>query len=200
MRGTGAISWAEYAKHLCGAGRAAVPENIMQAQSRLPMSELIARWLALQNGDLACGTDWYELDAFGRIIELPRPNPGHQLLVAHITAQISAQLGELAVPAVAVGTSVGIIVPDIVWMPKVRWDNEVHDTVLFGPDVCVEVAPFGPIDISQARIRAYLDGGTKEVIVVDVQGKIRYWRQDGECANSSFGLTLSVDRWYLAER
>ncbi|AJX33570.1 Uncharacterised protein [Burkholderia oklahomensis] len=31
----------------------------MHAEDRLPTSELLARWRALQNGDLAIETNWY---------------------------------------------------------------------------------------------------------------------------------------------
>jgi hypothetical protein len=68
------------------------------------------------------------------------------------------------------------------------------------PDLCVEVLldrtfpqGIGP------RIRAYLEGGASEVIVVGHRGELQFFGATGPSNTSAFGITLSLDRAYFED-
>lgn len=42
------------------------------------------------------------------------------------------------------------------------------------------------------KVAAYLEAGAREVILVELSGRIRYFGADGERASSALGLTLSL--------
>ncbi|WP_207005165.1 Uma2 family endonuclease [Trinickia mobilis] len=167
----------------------------MHVGDRLATAELLARWRALQNGDWEIETDWYELSERGDIVVTPRPTTRHQMVAGSIASQLSLQLGLLAVQSVPVVTSAGILVPDVAWMPMERWSDarESDDPLPFAPHVCVEVlAPYNHDLETSRKIRAYLEGGSEEVIIVGMQGDVRFWRHDGESATSGLGLSLVI--------
>lgn len=170
-------------------------ENAMYTEDRLSTSELLARWRALQNGDITIETDWYELNERGDIVVTPPPTPRHQAIAGDIAFQLASQLGQLAVHAVPVLTSGGILVPDVAWMPMERWKTACgSDPLLITPDICVEVlAPCNHHIEMSRKIRAYLGSGSSEVIVVGMQGEVRFWRREGESSTSRFSLSLMVD-------
>ncbi len=69
----------------------------------------------------------------------------HQRICASIAYQLQHQLGGEAVYKVAVlTTTVGIRVPDNVWMPQDKWEIVSHTTVLRGkaPECLVMVRPY----------------------------------------------------------
>jgi hypothetical protein len=49
------------------------------------------------------------------------------------------------------------------------------------------------------RVGAYLEGGAREVIVVDEHGQVQIWGASGLQQASTFGITLSLDRMYFDE-
>ncbi|HEX7935780.1 MAG TPA: Uma2 family endonuclease [Paraburkholderia sp.] len=170
----------------------------MHAKDRLPASELLARWRALQNGDLAIETNWYELNERGDIVVTPPPTNRHQAIAGNIAFQLSSQLGLLAVQSAPVVTSAGILVPDVAWMPEERWRAAIEcgdDPLPLAPNICVEVLSPCNHNLEMSRkIRAYLEGGSKEVILVGMQGKVRFYREGGESSTSSLGLSLVVEQ------
>ncbi|MFL9961609.1 Uma2 family endonuclease [Paraburkholderia sediminicola] len=176
--------------------------GVMHTEDRLPTSELLARWRALQNGDIAIETDWYELNERGDIVVTPPPTNRHQAIAGDIASQLSRQLGLLAVPAVPVLTSGGILVPDVGWMPMERWETALRsDPLPFAPAICVEVlSPCNHHLEMSRKIRAYLDCGSSEVIIIGMQGEIRFWGRDGESSASSFPLSLKVHPSLLSAR
>jgi Uma2 family endonuclease len=61
------------------------------------------------------------------------------------------------------------------------------------PEICVEVASPGNTEKwLLEKAAAYLDAGAREVIVVELDGRIRFFDACGERADSAFGLKLSV--------
>lgn len=171
----------------------------MHAEDRMPTAELLARWRALQNGELEIETDWYELNDRGDIVVTPRPTNRHQMVAGGIASQLSHQLGLLAVQSPPVVTCAGILVPDVAWMPMERWsDARESDVLPFSPDVCVEVlAPHNHELEMSRKIQAYLESGSEEVIIVGMQGEVRFWRRDGTSATSGLGISLVIDQSLL---
>ena len=104
--------------------------------------------------------------------------------------------------SVAVTTpSFGIRVPDVVWMSCDKWEGFDRDEpVPFVPDLCVEVL----LDSDRShdidrRVKNYLEGGAREVIVVSQCGQVEYWGTRGQRQASDFGTALSLDRMYFDE-
>ncbi|CAB3741785.1 hypothetical protein LMG22037_06525 [Paraburkholderia phenoliruptrix] len=104
--------------------------------------------------------------------------------------------------SVAVTTaSFGIRVPDVVWMPPEKWEAFDRDApVPFVPDLCVEVLLDRkyPHDIGP-RVKAYLEGGAREVIVVGQRGERHFHSANGLQPSSAFGITLTLERMYFDE-
>jgi Uma2 family endonuclease len=82
-----------------------------------------------------------------------------------------------------------------------KWEGfDRDDPVPFVPDLCVEVL----LDSDRAhdidrRVKSYLEGGAREVIVVGQYGQVEYWGARGKRQASDFGMTLSLDRMYFDE-
>lgn len=62
------------------------------------------------------------------------------------------------------------------------------------PDVCVEVMSATTLpQETERKIRAYLQGGAREVIVVGWRGEVDFRGQEGRRNESSLGLRLALD-------
>ena len=103
--------------------------------------------------------------------------------------------------SVAVTTpSFGIRVADVVWMPPEKWEAfDRDDPVPFVPDLCVEVLLDRNAQDMDRRVQAYLEGGAREVIVIDQYGQVRFRAATGPRRASMFGITLSLDQMYFEE-
>ncbi|RKE37185.1 putative restriction endonuclease [Paraburkholderia sp. BL23I1N1] len=114
-------------------------------------------------------------------------------MLTDVFCQLTEQIGHLAAMSVAVTTlSFGIRVPDVVWMPSEKWEGfDRDDPVPFVPDLCVEVLldRDRPLDIDR-RVRAYLEGGASEVIVVGRRGEVEFWGPLGQRHASMLGIAL----------
>jgi Uma2 family endonuclease len=158
--------------------------------------ELLARWRAVYDGEIDLGTDRYELNERGEFIVTPKPSSTHQGVGAVIAMQFNEQLGALAAQGVSVFTpSGGIRAPDVIWMPLERWrqQSEGGDPIMFVPDVCVEVMSGSDSRPEMAgKAGWYLEGGAREVVVVDKQGGVHFWSADGESAVSKLVLTFDL--------
>ena len=143
-----------------------------------------------------------ELNGRGEAVPHPHPSARRQIVLTDVYCQITEQIGHLAAMSVAVTTrSFGIRVPDVVWMPPDRWEGfEREAPVPFVPDLCVEVLldRNTPQD-TDLRVRAYLEGGAREVIVVGQHGELQFWGANGLLQASTFGITFSLDPMYFDE-
>jgi Uma2 family endonuclease len=154
---------------------------------KLSPQELVQRWHAL------AGTpglpERYELDEYGEIIERIAPKTAHQRIVNAFQRQIEQALGGEALPGVAVLTSIGVRIPDVVWQPV--WGDA--DPVSPAPAVCVEVQSEDNTrrELSD-KVAAYLEAGAREVVLVELGGRIRYFGADGERSASALGLALAL--------
>ncbi|GJH26291.1 hypothetical protein CBA19CS42_17265 [Caballeronia novacaledonica] len=163
---------------------------------------LVATWCRInpkaEFGLLEC----CELDGRGEAVPHPHPSGRRQIVLTDVYCQIAEQIGHVAAMSVAVATpSFGIRVPDVVWMPPEKWEGiDLEAPVPFVPDLCVEVLldrtfpqGVGP------RVRAYLEGGAREVIVVGQRGELQFFGPNGPLETSAFGITLSLGRMYFED-
>jgi Uma2 family endonuclease len=161
--------------------------NAPAVYPKLSPQELAQRWHAL------AGTpglpERYELDEYGEVIEMIAPKTAHQRIVSAFMRQIEQALGGETLPGVAVLTSIGVRIPDVVWQPV--WSDA--DPVSPAPTVCVEVQSEDNTrrELSD-KVAAYLEAGAREVVLVELGGRIRYFGADGERSTSALGLALAL--------
>ncbi|SEK07315.1 Uma2 family endonuclease [Paraburkholderia diazotrophica] len=163
---------------------------------------LVATWRRI-NADTGSGSrECCELNERGEAVPHPHPSARRQIVLTDVYCQIAEQIGHVAAMSVAVTTpSFGIRVPDVVWMPPDKWEGFDREApVPFVPDLCVEVLLDRkmPQDISR-RVRAYLAGGAREVIVVSQRGELQFWGANGPLQASALGIELSLERMYFEE-
>lgn len=164
----------------------------MHAETVLSAHELEALWQDMARDERL--VDPYELTEHGEIVISPRPTNRHQIACSMLSAQIQQQLGEMVVVEAAVLTkTAGVRVPDLVWMPSQRWSRAMAGGLVESPDLAVEVLSPGNrnAEISH-KVRAYLDSGVREVLVVGLDGSMRYHRVDGVHTTSCFALAFTL--------
>ncbi|WP_395062889.1 Uma2 family endonuclease [Paraburkholderia silvatlantica] len=166
----------------------------------LEQDGLVATWRRMHPSADSGAWECCELDGRGEAVPHPRPSARRQIVLTDVYCQIAEQIGHVAAMSVAVATpSFGIRVPDVVWMPPEKWEGFDRDgPVPFVPDLCVEVLLDRKIahDIG-ARIRAYLEGGAQEVIVVGERAELQFCGVNGLRQTSQFGITLALERMYF---
>ncbi|GMV57932.1 MAG: hypothetical protein AMXMBFR72_10450 [Betaproteobacteria bacterium] len=154
---------------------------------KLSPQELAQRWNALLGSPGL--PERYELDEYGEVIEMIAPKTAHQRIVSALLIQIQQKLGGEALPGIAVLTSIGVRLPNVVWQQS--WSGV--DPVSPAPTICVEVqSEENTRRELNEKVAAYLEAGAREVILVELSGRIRYFGADGERASSALGLTLSL--------
>jgi Uma2 family endonuclease len=157
------------------------------AYATLSPQELAARW----HSALDEPSDRYhcEIDAYGEVLEIPPPKPAHQRIVAAMMRQIEAHLGGEALPGIGVLTSIGVRVPDVCWSHRII----VEELEPPAPEICVEVqSESNTLRELDEKVTAYLAAGAREVILVEISGRIRYFDVGGERADSAFALALHL--------
>jgi hypothetical protein len=177
---------------VCGFGK--------KLEALLERDGLVATWRRI-NANMESGLrEFCELDGRGEAVPHQHPSARRRIVLTDVYCQITEQIGHLAAMSVAVKTpTFGIRVPDVVWMPPDKWEAFDREApVPFVPDLCVEVLLDRkmPQDIDM-RVRAYLEGGAHEVIVVGQHGELHFRGANGSRQASTFGLTLSLDRMYF---
>lgn len=162
--------------------------------------ELLAAWRRVTPNAEFVGHYRHELDELGEAVLNPPPSGRRQIVLTDVYCQLTEQLGHFSAMSVAVTTcSYGIRVPDVVWMPCDKWEGfDRDDPAPFVPDLCVEVLlDSDRIRDIHRRVKAYLDGGAAEVIVIGQRGEIGFWGNKGRRQASLFGITLQLDRMYF---
>jgi Uma2 family endonuclease len=174
----------------------------MGTPALLDRYELLAAWHHLISKAGLAGHYPYELDELGEATLNPSPSARRQIVLTDVYCHLTEQIGHLAAMSVAVTTpAFGIRVPDVIWMSCDKWEGfDRDDPVPFVPDICVEVL----LDSDRAhdidrRVKNYLKGGAREVIVVVQYGQVEYWGLRGQRQASDFGVALSLDRMYFEE-
>ncbi|MFN0300547.1 MAG: Uma2 family endonuclease [Burkholderiales bacterium] len=164
----------------------------MEATLVVEPEALAARWAELCNDPES--PDYFELNQYGEIVLSPRPSTRHQRFASRAVSQMQMQLGPEAVTEVGVLTDQGVRVPDAVWMPPERWKQANNATPLpFVPDICVEVlSPSNTRAEIEMKKGAYLRGGAREVVIVNIDASVAFFGTEGERAVSVFGLVFKL--------
>ncbi len=116
-------------------------------------------------------------------IEMTPVNFGHSLMTGRVIDQLKVHRPDgISAPEVAIQTAIGVRVPDVCWFSTAFYESHRHDDTLSeAPDLCVEVLSPGNTGVEmQAKVRAYLDAGAKEVWLVELSGSIRCYSAAGE--------------------
>jgi Uma2 family endonuclease len=163
----------------------------MHAAVRLSPEALARRWRELAKDPQS--PDFYELDEFGELVVSPNPTNRHERIAFKVASALETQLGVEATTAISILTDIGIRRPDATWMPESRWQaaGEV-DPLPFAPDICVEVlSPTNTLAEVQIKVGAYLRAGAREVIVVGLDGAVKFCGPEGERETSAFGVRFN---------
>lgn len=159
---------------------------------KLDLEQLVRRWQSLQQNPDA--PDFCELDEFGEIEMNPPPSFRHQQVVASIGRQLEKQLGGEC-GSYALATSIGVRFPDICWCKSfvelARTGQPDPLTVM--PPICVEViSPGNRRKDIEAKVQAYLTAGVHEVLLVEQDGRLRWFTAKGEHSQSVHGVALHL--------
>lgn len=155
--------------------------------------DLRAIWRALTEDPEA--PDRAELTEFGEVIVSPLPANRHQLVIGLVVKQLSEQLGGYAIPDLAVLTKgAGVRCPDVAWLPEDRLSEALNVGPLeSAPPLVVEVLSPGNYQAQIAhKIRAYLETGVQEVVVVGLLGEVTFHRRDGQHAESAMSVKFTL--------
>jgi Uma2 family endonuclease len=129
------------------------------------------------------------MDQFGEVFLSPLPTNRHQRLAYRIGRQIEEQLGGEAITSLAVLTRIGVRVPDVCWTRHA--ERYLGDPAPTAPEICVEVAsPSNTEKWLLEKAAAYLAAGASEAIIVELDGRVRFFGPDGERSASGYGLLL----------
>ena len=115
-----------------------------------------------------------ELDEYGELILAPLPTNRHQRIAGWVGNQLQRALGG-ETGSFAITTRIGVRVPDMCWtMDAARFEA---DPAPSAPEICIEVAsPGNTTKWLLEKAAAYLAAGASEVIVVELDGRIRLCR------------------------
>jgi len=132
-----------------------------------------------------------EMDQFGELFLSPLPSNRHQRIAFELGRQLQEQLGGASATSIAVNTRIGVRVPDACWSADEQAFQQ--DPAPRAPEICAEVASPGNTEKwLLEKAAAYLDAGAREVIVVTLDGRTRFFDASGERTDSAFGLKLSM--------
>jgi Uma2 family endonuclease len=153
----------------------------------LTRAEAAERWLQLDPVMPEDGRP--EMDQYGELFLSPRPTNRHQRIAFNIGRQMEDQLNGASATAVAINTRIGVRAPDVCW--TAAGTNYEQDPAPRAPEICVEVvSPSNTEKWLLEKAAAYLEAGGREVVIVELDGRIRYFDSSGERPSSAFGLQL----------
>ena len=156
--------------------------------SPLSPASMAERWRDL--GALMPEDGRAELDEYGELILSPLPSNRHQRIAGWIGNQLQRALGG-ETGSFAIATRIGVRVPDMCWTRDASAFES--DPALGAPEICVEVAsPGNSPKWLLEKAAAYLAAGAVEVIIVELDGRIRHFGEAGEQESSSFGVGLTL--------
>lgn len=131
-----------------------------------------------------------ELDEYGELVLAPLPTNRHQRIAGWLGNQLQRALGG-ETGSFAIATRIGVRVPDVCWTADAtRFED---DPAPSAPEICIEVA--SPGNTSKwllEKAAAYLSAGAVEVVIVELDGRIRYYDGAGEREASGFGVVLTL--------
>jgi Uma2 family endonuclease len=164
----------------------------MQLVEGMTGGELQRRWeLVTGDEDLAAFQGRAELDAYGEVVLTPPPSFVHQRIANELAGQIQAQLGGRAIVECPVLVD-GVLVADAAWLSGER-ALSMTSPAAERPEVVLEVAsPRNTKHGLRSKAARFLAHGIEEVVLVELDGSIRFVTDAGESATSRFGLQLKL--------
>jgi Uma2 family endonuclease len=164
----------------------------MQLLEQLTRDELQQRWQSVtEDEELAEYQGRAEIDAYGEVALTPSPALVHQLIANEFAAQIRSQLGGRAIVGCPVLVD-GVFIADVAWLSGDRAAS-MKTPAAESPEIIVEIA--SPRNTKKGLLNKaarYLAHGTDEVVLVHLDGTIRFITAAGEDASSRFGLCLTL--------
>jgi Uma2 family endonuclease len=164
----------------------------MQLLEQLTRDELQQRWQAVtEDEELAEFQGRAELDAYGEVALTPPPAFVHQFIAKNLANQIEAQLGGHSIVECPVLVD-GVFIADIAWLSGDRAAS-MKTPAAEGAEIVVEIA--SPRNTKKGLLNKaarYLAHGTEEVVLVHLDGTIRFITAADDNATSRFGLRLTL--------
>ncbi len=164
----------------------------MQVVETLTPIELQRRWQALTEDDeLADFEGRAELDAYGEIALTPPPSLIHQRIANALASQIERQLGGSAIVECPVLVD-GVFIADCAWFSGDRVAR-MTTPASERPEIALEVAsPRNTRKGLRSKSARFLAHGVEEVVLLVLDGTIRFITAVGESTTSRFGLQLTL--------
>ena len=135
-----------------------------------------------------------ETNEYGQLVMSPR-SPQHSRMQSRIAVLLSEHVkrsGEGAIEF-AIRTSKGVKEPDVAWMSSARWDelSDASEASPVAPEICIEVlSPSNTTAEMEEKRRLYFEQGAVETWICDIDGRVSFYRVDGEHPNSELAPTF----------
>lgn len=164
----------------------------MQVVESLTPAELQRRWQSTtEDEELAAFEGRAELDAYGEVALTPPPSFRHQRIATALASQTERQLGGSAIVECPVLVD-GVLIADCAWFSGDR-AMSVTTPAAERPEIVLEVAsPRNTKKGLRSKAARFLNHGVEEVVLVELDGTLRFITAAGESATSRFGLQLSL--------
>ena len=127
-----------------------------------------------------------ELNRWGQIVMSPA-KPKHNIYQGMIQNLLTSMIETgLALPELAIQTTDGVKVADVVWASDQRLDIiEDEDVASIAPEICVEVkSASNTVEEMLYKKDLYLGARAEEVWLCDKQGKMSFYNRQGQLSQS----------------
>lgn len=164
----------------------------MRLVERLNPAELQRQWKSVtEDEELAEFQGRVELDGYGEIALTPPPSFVHQLIANELAGQMQKQLGGRAIVECPVLVD-GVLIADAAWLSGER-ASSMSSPAAERPEIVLEVSfPRNTKKGLRSKAARFLEHGVQEVVLVELDGKLRFITHAGESATSRFGLKLTL--------
>lgn len=132
-----------------------------------------------------------ELNEYGHI-EMSPASLIHSRIQAKLTTLLSNQLGGEVFTKLAIITDKGVKVPDVAWSSVEYYQRHKNDiAATSAPQICVEIiSPSNSQKEMRAKIKLYFKAGATEVWLVNEQGEVRFFDNNGQQERSRFNVII----------
>lgn len=127
-----------------------------------------------------------ELDHYGRILMSPASNR-HGTFQYYLGSLLERHCPDgMVMTECSIETSQGVKVADVVWRSVDFIKKNGHETPYSqAPEICVEIiSPSNTDEEMQEKIQLYLNQGSQEVWICDLNGNIEWYGAEGKLAQS----------------
>lgn len=166
--------------------------SAMHLVETLTATELQQRWQSTtEDAQFADFEGRAELDAYGEISLTPPPTLIHQRIANELAGQIQAQLGGRAIVECPVLVD-GVLIADVAWLSGERAAT-MTTPAAERPEIVIEVAsPRNTKKGLRGKAVRFLAHGAQEVVLIELDGAIRFVTAAGESSASRFNLRLTL--------